>query len=1412
MAKSDLTIEISANTKKALEEIKKLKTEIKKFSDGVQRSDKTVKNSDKTLLGYANRLKDMAHAFVAFQAVKGAVDTIVDFQHSISKLQAISGATAEDMAKLKAEAQKLGKTTIFSASQVSEGMNYLAMAGYKTNDILSSTKDVLNLAAVGSTSLGDAADIASNILSGFNIKAKDTNKVVDVMTATTTNANMVIPEMGEAMKMVAPEAHALGVSLEETSAAIGTLANGGIKGTLAGTGLSAMLAKLSAPAGQAKDAIKKLGITIYDSKGNFKGLQNILLQFNEKLKGMSAKAKATYLRDIFGLETLKTATTLIDKVGSDYQRLFKKIENSSGLATKKVKVMTDDLWGKIKAFESALQGLAITIGEDLLPALTNITKKFTAVISSSDKFYEKHKELIKGIVELTATIYGLKKVMGIIEAVMGTKMAAEILLSEGALAKLITSFKLLKTAIISLGKANAALLALTVAIEGINYAFDKWEESIEKTNKQTKKLQESTKEFTDIQAKLNKAQADFNKEGSYKLTKDEIDELEKKIQSLIEANDKSIESIKKSGDTSIEATANIKTLTLENEKLSHDLKKLSTIKPYEEVATSAKTAEKEVNKLSKEDEKYYKKRVKEHTATIEKLKNSEKSLTDKIYQLRKDLQNRLKEIDRQRVASIEDINDKIHSLNISGYSDYDKYVDKQKQAEIALSKAKKALKNRELEDAKRYMQKYEDIVSSLANTEIKQNNEVIVSKEQSNQVAISGLEKLRELNDTYYKEQKQKAIELEAEKEAILKTQLEATKAQMSLELQRLEIEKRLLEAQTGKKINIDVSAAKNSIKSLDAQIKSLDKKAKENKSINMDTSDALRKVKQLDTVLTINGHTLKITADTTPADFGIEKFINKTEGNTISIEVNPEYKKAKEKIKNAINNFEKTPVKAKVAADTKEANKDIKTVKGKGKEPITFKIRDDDREAKKSLEMLKKPISTVLTVKVDANKAFSVINKLKQNTSSVHTIYVRKIERHAEGGFAGSFTRKIGRIGGYDPNDKDDVPALLTRGEFVIKRDAVKHYGDDFLYRLNNKLLPKFATGGLVEIKNPQKLIQQLDDNSSNNSSGSSSGSWDDLIKELEKLLANDMPNKFRKIFQTMLDEVKSKRDASALILEKEENLKNSVKNKSMSEDEYNAYEVKLKGYENSYKKSIGGLEKYNEKLNNAKLSLKKYLDEVEYYKDEIEKKFDDIGINEPYGVKNSYDLDKLKDYFEKLKKIKFLDNSSAYQKLMEMSYNTWSYNYPSAYWAEQNGFLSYADGKKTTYNEKFKRWYNEQLISDKPSIIHKFYKLPKFATGGLLSGYGGGDRNLALLEDGEFIIRKEAVKHFGADLLHSINSIKLPRFATGGYVGDIPSVNTPSGDTTNINFKFPDGASFAMQSDEATAKALSSYLKRAM
>ena len=1398
----DLMIEITANTAKAIKEIEQLKKEIKSFSENVKKGNVSLKTQDEYLNKVAKRLTQMAHAYASFSAIKGAVDIVADFEQSIAKLGAISGASKENLDKLKQKAEELGKSTMFSASEVAEGMNYLAMAGYKTKDIMASIGDVLNLAAVGQIDLGRASDIASNILSGFNLKAEETKRVVDVMTATITNANTNIPEMGEAMKYVAPQARALGVSLEETATAIGVLSNSGIKATMAGTGLSTMLVRLASPTGRAKEAINELGIKLYDANGKFVGLTEVLKQFKDKMKNMSQEMKAKYMRDIFGLETMKTAITLIDSVGNGYDELYSKIAKSMGVTEKKVKQMTDTFNGHMKELESAFQGLIITIGNELLPALTDFVKWLTNAVSTTEKFYSENKTLINTIVELTATFMALAKVRAIIESVLGARAAMEITKTTLSIKNLKQAVTLLGGALMKLGKANVALIALTLAIEGLNYAFDKWEEKIKKLDESTEKLKTSTKSFNEIMQTLqNSMKIDENGHKTFKLTREEIEKLKKETEDLIKTNEKRIKQLKEASDGSDEYKNMIAALEGQNKTLQATLKKLSTLKPYEKTKESAKEAKEAVKALSDEEikvlTKTYQKRITEHSSTIEKLKSKEQDLAKKIEEIQTQLNNRLKQLETERLNAIEDIENKIHNLKMSTASSYEQYLDKQKQAEIRLAKAKEAIRNGDLAQAKRYMSQYENLMTSIANTEIKENGKVIVSKKQANAAAIAGLRQLESVTNEYYA--KAKAQEEAAARAKIqnLKTELEATKAQLNLEMQRLNLEKQLIETLTGKKVDIDTSAALEAIKNLDAQIKQLDEKLKQKKDVNVDTDKAKAELKKVENTKA----KVKVEADTKPVLAAVMEVTDKVTGK-------------KEVIK--------------FYANTKEPEEKLKKVNLKAKD-----------------------LKPTVKVKSDVSQALHKLSQIPKTITTIH--YIKTVETHATGGIAG-FRKVQGRIPGDDPLNSDDVPALLTRGEFVVKRDAVKHYGEDFLYRLNNKLLPKFATGGLVEIGRPQQLITQLSDLSGGSSGGYSDGDiiskLDDYLSTLKELLEHfrgtDRPEK-KEIENTIqkVEDTKSKyeNDQKAIT-----DYKANIKGKTLDEAGYKEYESKLKTLQSKLKTDEESVKKLDETVNNLVQRINDYLAQVDKYKDLIRNRLSQLQIDESIVLPPDFDyvmdLNRLKSFYNKLitlnvpskEEIKidfqrFAKNSvnntprylqAGYSLINNPAYRPIDYNIMATQFLTKygvnDGLLQYRFANLFKYNKQAATLSEDNLNILIQDILKD--KLPKFATGGLiklanggkLPGYGGGDRNLALLEDGEFVIRKEAVSMFGTDLFEKLNSFKLPKFATGGYVGNLPSANNTSGDTVNVNFKFPDGANFEMQSDEMTAKQLASYFKRIM
>ena len=204
-----------------------------------------------------------------------SVNTGMEFQAAMSRVGAVSGATGSDFARLEAQAEELGRTTVWSASQAAEGMQYLAMAGFKTNDILATMPGMLSLASAGQVELAEAADISSNILSGFGLAASDIGRVGDVLTTTFTGSNTSLSGLGNTMKYAAPVAKSLGASLEVTAAMAAKLGDAGIQGEMAGTALRNVMLKLSSPTGKAAKTMEALGVSVVDADGKIRHYQHL---------------------------------------------------------------------------------------------------------------------------------------------------------------------------------------------------------------------------------------------------------------------------------------------------------------------------------------------------------------------------------------------------------------------------------------------------------------------------------------------------------------------------------------------------------------------------------------------------------------------------------------------------------------------------------------------------------------------------------------------------------------------------------------------------------------------------------------------------------------------------------------------------------------------------------------------------------------------------------------------------------------------------------------------------------------------------------------------------------------------------------------------------------------------------------
>lgn len=294
-----------------------------------------------------------------------AVKTTASFEKQMSNVGAISQASGKDMEKLTQTAKNLGATTAFSATEAGQGMQYLAMAGYDVDEIISALPSTLNMATAGQVDLATSADIASNVLSGFGLEASKTNDVANVLTKTFTSSNTSLESIGETMAYVAPSAEAVGWSLEEMAGATAKLGDVGIQGSRAGTALRSAITRLSAPTKDGATIMDKYGIKIQDAEGKMLPLSNILGQMNTKFEGLTDTQKASATQMIFGTESMSAMLSLM-KDPKGLKEYTEGLENVGNISQKVADEQLDNLSGSVTLLKSAFEGVQIALGEPLI--------------------------------------------------------------------------------------------------------------------------------------------------------------------------------------------------------------------------------------------------------------------------------------------------------------------------------------------------------------------------------------------------------------------------------------------------------------------------------------------------------------------------------------------------------------------------------------------------------------------------------------------------------------------------------------------------------------------------------------------------------------------------------------------------------------------------------------------------------------------------------------------------------------------------------------------------------------------------------------------------------------------------------------------------------------------------------------
>lgn len=297
-----------------------------------------------------------------------------DFEAQMSRVKAISGATGEEFEKLKKQAIQLGADTAFSASEAAQGMENLAAAGFTTSEIMEAMPGMLNLAAASGEDLASSADIAASTLRGFGLEASDAAHVADVLAENANRTNSSVSETGEAMKYVAPLARAAGISLEETAAAIGIMANAGIQGSQAGTTLRGAISRLSKPTDAMTAAMEELGISFYDSKGKMKSLSDQVGIMRKAMSGMTDEQKNNYLVTLYGQEALSGMLALINEGEDELSSLTEAYKACDGSAEAAAETMQDNLQGAIEQLGGSAESLGIIFYEDVSDSLKDTVK------------------------------------------------------------------------------------------------------------------------------------------------------------------------------------------------------------------------------------------------------------------------------------------------------------------------------------------------------------------------------------------------------------------------------------------------------------------------------------------------------------------------------------------------------------------------------------------------------------------------------------------------------------------------------------------------------------------------------------------------------------------------------------------------------------------------------------------------------------------------------------------------------------------------------------------------------------------------------------------------------------------------------------------------------------------------------
>ena len=388
---------------KTYDKVKKSQEELAKVSAALEQNNAAISQTKTQLAGTLGTLAALGGAIYA-----GPVKKAAEFEAQMSTVKAISNASADDMKRLSEEAKHMGATTKFTAVEAGKALEYMAMAGWKTDQMLGGLPGIMNLAAASGEDLGQVSDIVTDALTAFNMTADQSGRFADVLAQASSNANTNVSMMGSTFQKVAPVAGALGYSVEDMSLGIGLMANASIKAEVAGTSLKTALANMAKPTKQMQAYMDKYGISLTNADGSMKTFRGVIDNLRSSLGGLSESEQVAAATAIFGKESFAGMLAIVNASDADFKKLSDSVNNAAGAAERMAQIKLDNFEGKVTLLKSAFEGLQIALGDALLPTFTQGAEKAAELISKLTEFINANPELVRTIVKVTAGLLAFK--------------------------------------------------------------------------------------------------------------------------------------------------------------------------------------------------------------------------------------------------------------------------------------------------------------------------------------------------------------------------------------------------------------------------------------------------------------------------------------------------------------------------------------------------------------------------------------------------------------------------------------------------------------------------------------------------------------------------------------------------------------------------------------------------------------------------------------------------------------------------------------------------------------------------------------------------------------------------------------------------------------------------------------------